>query len=227
MLGLSETVFRMLTKLREVEVAAHKHIYKILLWVLLISNTIFQLVTLTTYVTFAVVMLKRGQGTGLDFNKLYGSLSALKLVTSPLMIVLQLIPTLQTSLASLQRIEKFLKSNSIEREALPASEPASISEGVELLPIKGNTLQASFAVMKDACFGIDAQPLLSDVSTSFQAGSFTMIIGKVGAGKSVFLRSLVGETKLLSGSFIPPTSGVAFCDQSVWYEASRYTPGRS
>jgi ATP-binding cassette subfamily C (CFTR/MRP) protein 1 len=43
-----------------------------------------------------------------------------------------------------------------------------------------------------------------------------MIVGPVGSGKSVLLRSIVGETTLVKGSFNPPSSGVAFCGQSVW-----------
>jgi ATP-binding cassette subfamily C (CFTR/MRP) protein 1 len=35
-------------------------------------------------------------------------------------------------------------------------------------------------------------------------------------GKTLFLCSLAGETKLLSGSFTPPAAGTALCDQVVW-----------
>lgn len=43
-----------------------------------------------------------------------------------------------------------------------------------------------------------------------------MIVGSVGSGKSILLRSIVGETTLAKGSFNPPSSGVAFCSQLVW-----------
>lgn len=220
MLGLSDTVFRMLTKLRELEVAANQHIRRLLVWVLLLSNVMFQLTTLATYVTFAVIMLVKTNSTGLDFHKLYGSLSALKLVTSPMMIVLQLIPTLQTSLASLYRIEQFLKSGAFEPEQLEHSAPASVSEGVELAPLSAGVKNAGSPApmlsFRNATFTIDEQPLLFDIKTSFRPGSFTMIIGKVGSGKSIFLRAAVGEMKLWSGSFQPCTSGTSFCDQTVW-----------
>ncbi|KAF2683972.1 P-loop containing nucleoside triphosphate hydrolase protein [Lentithecium fluviatile CBS 122367] len=216
MLGLSDTVFRMLTNLRELEVAAHRHIRKILVWVLLISNVIFQVTTLTTYVTFAIIMLSKHNGTGLDFNTLYGSLSALKLVASPLMVVLQIIPALQTSLASLEGIENFLRIGTIERDELLDTDSAPISEGQELPPVQQGRSDSSVLSMEDATFAVDEQPLVFDVTTNFQPGSFTMIIGNVGSGKSIFLRSLAGETKLLSGSFRPPSSGTAYCDQAVW-----------
>jgi ATP-binding cassette subfamily C (CFTR/MRP) protein 1 len=216
MLGLSNTVFTMLTKLREVEVAAHKYIRKVRVWILLISNVVFQLTTLSTYVTFAIIIQKKRNGAGLDFNTLYGSLSALKLVTSPLMVVLQLIPLLQTSLASLERIENFLKDGSLKHDEIANRSSTLTPNDLELLLIEIASPHASVISLRDATFGVDDQPLLFNVTTSFRPSSFTMIVGKVGSGKSIFLRSLVGETKLLSGSFAPPKSGTAFCDQAVW-----------
>jgi ATP-binding cassette subfamily C (CFTR/MRP) protein 1 len=182
MLGLTNTVFYMLTKLREVEVAAHKHIRKMLIWVLLISNVLFQLTTLTTYVTFAIIMLRKQSGTGLGFDKLYGSLSALKLVTSPLMVVLQVIPSLQTSLASLERIQEFLVLGSVDVHELPDASSTSVSENLELRPVQRGHSHVPVVSMVDAAFGVDNQPLLSNITAHFMPGSFTMIIGNVGSG---------------------------------------------
>lgn len=214
MLGLSETVLRMLTTLRELEVEAHKHIRRLLIWVLLISNIMFQTTTLATYVTYAAIALSNPNGLSLNFNVLYGSLSALKLVTSPMVLVLQLIPQIQGSLASLDRIQKFLMSESINRDEKDSTAQHIAPEEIELLPMR---TQNSVITMKDAIFGVDAEkPLLFDINMKCQLGSFTMVVGKVGTGKSVLLRSLVGESKLLGGSFDPLPSGTAFCDQTVW-----------
>jgi ATP-binding cassette subfamily C (CFTR/MRP) protein 1 len=216
MLGLSNTVLSMLTTLRELEVAAHKYIRKIRVWVLLISNVMFQMTTLTTYVTFAIITLSKRNGTGFNFDVLYGSLSALKLVTSPLALVLQLIPSMQTSLASLERIEVFLKGGFIEHESVSDIGRDSSSEGIELLRMETDRPPAPVVTMHNATFAVDKQPLLLDVTTEFQPGTLTMVIGKVGSGKSLLLRSLAGETKLISGLFVAPTAGTAFCDQAVW-----------
>ncbi|KAF1949726.1 putative ABC multidrug transporter [Byssothecium circinans] len=213
MLGLSDTVFRMLTNLRRLEVAAHKYIRKVLIWILLISNCMFQLVTLSTYGTFAIIKIAKNNGTGLDSDTLYGSLSALKLVTTPLMVALQLIPAIQSAMASLERIEDFLKRKG---DVVEQEEASADSQGIELQPTKNIRSQISTMAMENAGFSIDGQHVLFDLTINFPTGSFTMIIGKVASGKSILLRSLVGETTLLHGSFDPPSSGVAFCDQSVW-----------
>jgi ATP-binding cassette subfamily C (CFTR/MRP) protein 1 len=178
MLGLSNTVLVMLTKLRELEVDAHKYIRKIQVWVLLVSNVVFQLTTLSTYVTFAIIMLMKHNGTGLDFNTLYGSLSALKLVTSPLMMVIQLIPAIQTSLASLERIEMFLKDKFLENVET-SNVYSTPSSDLELHQVEANRAHAPLISMQNATFAVDDQILLRDVTTSFRPESFTMIIGKV------------------------------------------------
>jgi ATP-binding cassette subfamily C (CFTR/MRP) protein 1 len=214
MLGLSETVLRMLTNLRELEVESHKHIRRLLIWILLISNVMFQTTTLVTYVTFVVIALSKPGGVSLDFNVLYGSLSALKLVTSPMVSVLQLIPNIQGSLASLDRIQNFLLSESIDHLGEESIARHQTSEGIELPAMR---TQNSIVCIKDATFGVGTEkPLLFDISMSCQVGSLTMVVGKVGSGKSVLLRALVGEAKLLGGSFRPLPSGTAFCDQSIW-----------
>ncbi|KAJ4289146.1 hypothetical protein N0V90_011488 [Kalmusia sp. IMI 367209] len=216
MLGLSETVFQMLSKLREVEIAAFVFVRKLLIWITLISNTTFQLTTVSTYVTFAVIMLSKGNNESLDLNKLYGSLSALKLFTTPLTMMLQLLPQMQISYASLERIEKFLKGETISEERSSESSSNSVTEGTELLPLKVSGGNNHLISLDKANFAIDSQPLLFDITTRFSSGTFTMIVGRVGSGKSVFLRSLVGETELTSGQFQHTLSGSAFCDQQVW-----------
>lgn len=81
MLGLTETVLNMLTRLRKAKVAVHSYVRKLLVWVFVVSNIMFQLTTVATYKTFAIIALSKG--LALDFNILFSSLFALKLVTSP------------------------------------------------------------------------------------------------------------------------------------------------
>lgn len=216
MLGLTETVFEMLTKLRHAEVDASVYFRKAIVWITLISNVMFQLTTLATYVTFAIITLGKSHGAGLDINRLYGSLSALKLFTTPFGMVLQVLPQLQTGIASLERLEKFLFGESIPPEERDDSRSSRASEEIELLPLGAHREGSHVLSLKNATFGIDSQPLLFDLTTDFTVNTFTMIVGKVGSGKSILLRSLVGETDLSSGQFHHLSSGRAFCDQQVW-----------
>ena len=174
MLGLPHSVLGMLTRLREQEVELHGHIRKLMVWILTISNVIFQITSVATYVTFIVLVLVKSNGVALNYNVLYGSLSALKLVTSPLITVLQLIPMLQTGLASLERIQQFLLKDSFghEEEAHAAAQPAN-TEDVELLPLSRRTMSRDLDsgaptigifVMENATFTVDKKPLLTDIN---------------------------------------------------------------
>lgn len=215
MLGLTETVFQMLTNLRRGEVDASVHFRKLLVFVVLISNVMFQLTTVATYVAFAVIVLAKN-GTSLNLSILYGSLSALKLFTTPFASVLQLIPNMQVAYASLERIEKFLNGEFISNDSPSPPASASSTGDIALRPLDVSYTKEHKITLDKATFAIDDQPLLFDMTTYFSLGTFTMIVGKVGSGKSVFLRSLVGETDLTSGDFTYSSSGSAFCDQQVW-----------
>jgi ATP-binding cassette subfamily C (CFTR/MRP) protein 1 len=171
MLGLSESVLEMLTFLREQEVEVHGHARRLMVWVLTISNVIFQITSVATYVTFIVIVLVKSTGTALNYNLLYGSLSALKLVTSPLIGVLQLIPMLQTALVSFERIEQFLLKNSLgqkkEKYAIARHEHAN---EFDLLPLasRNSSLDHDSSrpviVIEDATFELDKKPLLTKIN---------------------------------------------------------------
>ena len=215
MLGLTETVLKMLTNLRHVEVDAGKFLRKLMIWVTLISNVMFQLTTVATYVTFATITVLKDNGASLDLNNLYGSLSALKLFTTPFAWVLQSIPSIQIAFASLERIENFLKGGLSLEDYILSGKSSSDTEGTELLPLSTVRSENAF-VLEKATFAIDDQPLLFDMTTRISTSTFTMIVGTVGSGKSVLLRSLVGEANLTNGRLQHHSSGTAFCEQQVW-----------
>ncbi|ORY18549.1 P-loop containing nucleoside triphosphate hydrolase protein [Clohesyomyces aquaticus] len=221
MLGLTDTVLRTLTQLRQAEVGKRRFVLRLLIWVSLISNVMFQITTLATYLTFTVIAITSRNGNSLDFNVLYGSLSALKLVTSPLLLVLQQIPQIQAASASLERVQRFLLGDSVILETDSSPVRSEYADDIELSVVRMRDLPKepleAAVLMENATLAIDdTKSLLFNINMKLQPGSFTMIVGKVGSGKSVLLRSLVGETNLLSGSFEPPSAGTAFCDQTVW-----------
>jgi ATP-binding cassette subfamily C (CFTR/MRP) protein 1 len=215
MLGLSTTILNLLTKLREVEIAALAYIWKLLVWIFLLSNITFQLSTVSTYATFAVMMLVKDSETELSFNRLYGSLSALKLVASPLMTLLQAIPVFQVSYASLERLQTFLEDD-LMSHGLSMTVSSLVVRGTELKPLASAHLQDLAISLEKANFAIDGNHLLFDLTTHCHPATLTIVVGKVGSGKSVFLRSLVGEAEHLSGRFTYSSTGSAFCDQQVW-----------
>jgi ABC-type multidrug transport system fused ATPase/permease subunit len=222
MLGLTDTVHQMLTGLRQTEVAKHGGVRRRLVWIIVISNIMFQLITCATYVTYTIIILTKTSGGALNYNLLYGSLSALKLVTSPLVNVLQLIPAFQAGLTSMHRMEQFLQGDSIGNSQATTPSNNVEADEMELLPVDTEETRrtpgtsSTVFSMTNASFAISGKPLLWDINFSVYKGSFTMVLGKIGAGKSILLRSIVGETELVNGNYNSSSSGIAFCDQSVW-----------
>ncbi|KAL0264865.1 hypothetical protein SLS55_000818 [Diplodia seriata] len=215
MLGLTGAVHRMVTALRVDEVSAHRYVRKIMTYVWVVSNLIFQMSIFSTYLTFAIIALYGGKS--LDFDILFTSLSALKLVTSPMLSVLQNIPEFQSAAASLYRIQVYLTSGVDDEAVEDDGNGTSVSEEVELRALDNRSRPSKVFELSHASFGVDrTRPLLHDITLEIDEDSFIMVIGKVASGKSVLLQSLICETGLFSGTLKSNGSGIAFCPQTPW-----------
>lgn len=179
------------------------------------ANLIFQVALFSTYMTFAVIALYSGHS--LDFDTLFTSLSALKLVTSPMLGVLESIPAFQSAAASLYRIQVYLTGGEGAEISERAEIRTSMSGDVELRALDNRSRLSKAFELSNASFGVGrTQPLLHNITLEIDEGSFIMVIGKVASGKSVLLQSLISETELSNGTFRTNGSGIAFCAQTPW-----------
>lgn len=58
--------------------------------------------------------------------------------------------------------------------------------------------------------------ILRDLTVSMPASKLTMVVGPVGSGKSVLLKTLLGEIPFCNGSIQVSTDHIAYCDQRTW-----------
>ncbi|OLN96559.1 Canalicular multispecific organic anion transporter 1-like protein 1 [Colletotrichum chlorophyti] len=58
--------------------------------------------------------------------------------------------------------------------------------------------------------------ILRDISFALRQATVSMLVGRVGCGKSSLIKAILGEFPLATGSVTLHTSSVAFCDQSPW-----------
>lgn len=58
--------------------------------------------------------------------------------------------------------------------------------------------------------------VLQNVNLEVSLNTLTLVIGSVGTGKSVLMKSFIGETKPQSGQIRVLTKDIAYCGQSVW-----------
>jgi len=115
-------------------------------------------------------------------------------------------------------------------EELNSQEFQKRNETQELYIPPGQRLGDKVIEVKNLCKGFDGKTLIDDVSFSVPKGSIVGIIGGNGAGKTTFLRMLVGQEQPDSGSIeLGETVDLAYVDQSrdelngentVWQEIS-------
>lgn len=74
------------------------------------------------------------------------------------------------------------------------------------------------AVLSDASVAtnMESRQLLHSLSMSFRKASFTIVLGPTGSGKTTFLRTLLGETFVSSGSVTIRQEQIAYCGQTPW-----------
>ncbi|KAI8311183.1 ABC transporter [Colletotrichum sp. SAR11_59] len=98
-------------------------------------------------------------------------------------------------------------SNAVELQSLRATtlRPASIELGKPLVSIN----EAKFTLK-------DGTEILRDISLMLKKGSISMLVGRVGCGKSSLLKGILGELVISSGTVTLHTCSVAFCDQAAW-----------
>ncbi|KAH0423428.1 hypothetical protein CcaCcLH18_12210 [Colletotrichum camelliae] len=62
------------------------------------------------------------------------------------------------------------------------------------------------------------ETVLENINLEVTGGSFVALVGKTGSGKSLLLKSAVGEAGHVSGSIELPLDEIAYCSQTPWLE---------
>lgn len=62
----------------------------------------------------------------------------------------------------------------------------------------------------------DDNTLLHGIDLKVATGSLTMLVGKIGCGKSSLLKAIIGEMVIQSGAVRVSSDTIAYCDQNVW-----------
>lgn len=60
------------------------------------------------------------------------------------------------------------------------------------------------------------QSILKALNVRVRIGEMLAVVGPTGCGKSLFMRTLIGECNLKSGSFYVTPGPIAYCDQTPW-----------
>ncbi|KAF4819093.1 ABC transporter atnG [Colletotrichum siamense] len=212
LLGLSESVYDLLQKLRKAELHAARHFRHI---EVLTATIAFLPLLLSPVFTFLVFVLQaQSAGEQLDTVKAFTSLGLLQLMTQPLVWLFQAIPLFVASLGCLNRVEKYLHAEPRRTNF----SPTTCEVQPEDLPLAG---PKSAVVIRAGELGwSETKPVLTDVNISIPASQLTMIIGPVASGKSTLARAIISELPHVRGYIqifdsVRETANtdIAFCGQ--------------
>jgi ATP-binding cassette, subfamily C (CFTR/MRP), member 1 len=195
--------------------------------------TNFQVVCLFTFVPFYAIALTGRQ----DFpiSVIFASLSVLKLVPTPMIVALQSVSNFYQGLASLRRINDYLTSDKAANSGI-TSKSARISsddcgdtkslcdsmpKSLEKAPEPRNSGSVALSTFENASFGVTLnEVILKNITLALHPRTLTLILGEVGSGKSLLLRSIIGELSLMEGQADWPRTSMSFCDQPAWIRSA-------
>ncbi|XP_062509273.1 ATP-binding cassette sub-family C member 9-like isoform X2 [Corticium candelabrum] len=181
--------------------------------ILFITNVTPVLITLVAFGMYTVL-----SDDPLTAGKAFTALALFNLMRSPMLLLPFLINIMVTSHVSLKRLNKFfcarelkqpLKGQSLSRLKLEAVESRNLPDGLDAEITNG-----TFCWEEEN----QQQPTLSDINISIPQGKLTMVVGRVGSGKSSLLSALLGEMSVLSGAVTwrDQNVAIAYGSQKAW-----------
>ncbi|TDZ36526.1 ABC transporter atnG [Colletotrichum spinosum] len=239
MLGLTDVVSTTIQKLRTEEINTSKSFRKLLVATLLLSLTPINLAPIVTFAVYVVISVFWKNETLLPAQA-FASIALIGLLTTPVVMFIQLLPVIVQSFACFDRIQDFC--NYGPRPATPdrqssriSSSPSSTDVNLVSLTTEGgrgskpadSSQQPPHAVsFRGDSFGWKKdQPVLHDITVDMPRNAVTVVIGPVGSGKSSFLGAILGELVPMSPTaahstvgYSPERGRVAYCSQSPWLE---------
>lgn len=167
--------------------------------------------------TLAIAVLVQESGY-LDVTKAFTTLSIIALLTGPVENLVQSIPMVGSAKACLDRVEEFL----LKTEDSTASAPVSSTQkedGVEMMYMPSFARSSAAAVIdfKEAAIAYSpGETVLHNISTTINRNTLNIIYGPVGCGKSTFLKAILGDADVTSGSRMILPSAMSYCAQDSW-----------
>jgi ATP-binding cassette subfamily C (CFTR/MRP) protein 1 len=158
-------------------------------------------------------------GSKMNLDVLFGSLAVIKLITTPLLGFLQNIYVFTNGLASMERIHHHTQKDELFNKHMPdcldrSNRPQAESTSPHF---EVRHLEDNLAMFQNASFSIQpGNPLLHDLTFTLVPGTLNLVLGQVGSGKSLLLRSLLEEMICERGQAQHLKLGVSFCSQHPW-----------
>jgi ATP-binding cassette subfamily C (CFTR/MRP) protein 1 len=173
-----------------------------------------------TFTAYSVMARNEGDGSSLDTNRVFTSLSLFVLLQEPITSFVMSLSTFVGSVGCFARIQAFLEADArVDARTKMVEGGDSSSSSSSSHDDSGSEKTPLAIAVRDGAFGYDRtkEPILSGINAEVPAGKFTMIVGPVGCGKSTLLKAVLGEVAVLQGSVQVVSREIAYCDQTPWH----------
>lgn len=159
---------------------------------------------LVSCITFTVFVLTHDEP--LTTEIIFPALTLFNLLSFPLAVFPMVISSIVEATVAVGRLTDYLTSEELQPDALIVK-PAVEELGEETVSIKDGT----FSWNRHE----EAKNILHDITFSASKGELSCIVGRVGAGKSSFLQSILGDLFKIKGS-VTVHGAVAYVAQQSW-----------
>ncbi|KAF3805652.1 ABC transporter FUM19 [Colletotrichum gloeosporioides] len=211
--GMQAMAEREVLENRQIEIEAMSLYRKFLIGVVFASDSVNGLSLLVTFGIYAAI-----NGANLDYSTLFTALSVISIMLGSFPTLIQMLPALYEGVVSWGRIIAYVKpkDRSSERHNDATGMETAVS-GLIRLEKEASTL----ARFSEASLAWGVEAIIHNVSLTIKKGTMTVVTGSSGCGKSIILKSLVGEVRISAGMLQLGTNKIAFCDQSPYFLAGR------
>lgn len=156
------------------------------------------------------------KGSSLDTATAFTTMAIVSMITHPANMVMTIVPRAVASFAGFERIQTFLL-----RESLPTAR-GILSDASHNNPNPcaepDRQYKPPLAIrIRHLQIG-SPQPILEDVNIDIATGSFNIISGPTGSGKSLLTRAILGEIVPENGTIdnSPRIRSMAYCSSKPW-----------
>ena len=159
----------------------------------------------TPIAVVAAALFWSGFDAGLDAVSAFTALAFVHLAAQPMAAIILSWSKIGGMFACFKRIQAYLLLPERVDSRAPLIEK-SPTRDLERFPIQ----------FENASVASPDGSILFTADLAFEASTTNMIIGPTGVGKSIMLRSVLGEAEITSGSLCVKPQQIAYCDQEEW-----------
>ena len=178
---------------------------------------------LATFGVTVVISIFRRSGSLLT-TQAFTAIALINLLTAPVIQLVQLMPQLLQCVGSFERIQEYAnyaENGSFHHGSSESSSAANPS--IILKPLRrtrGGDCNKHMIRIRGSSFAWKkpTESFLKDINLEIPKGSINIFVGGVGSGKTMLMKSILGETVCSVGPTLSRVSSFAYCAQQPWLE---------